>query len=193
MFLTTARTPGVYTFQVIFYPNGNMLYQYLDMQQTLNSATIGMENAAGDDGLQVVFSNAYMHNNLAISYRLPDATWISENPVVGTIPAGGSQPVTVTFDATGLTVGTDYSANLFVDANHPDVDAPLVVPASLSVQFADSAVLILSPASLTYAETQINTTVYDTITARNGGLLTLNANRSRARAACLLSPPPARP
>ena len=38
---------GPYTFQIILYRNGRIVYQYLDMQGTrLNESTIGMQNAA---------------------------------------------------------------------------------------------------------------------------------------------------
>ena len=56
-------TPGLYTFQVILNASGSVLCQYLDMRQTLNSSTIGMENADGSDGLQVVFNANYIHND----------------------------------------------------------------------------------------------------------------------------------
>jgi hypothetical protein len=166
-------TPGLYTFQVILYPNGNMLYQYLDMQTTLNSATIGIENATGTDGLQTVYDAAYVHNNLAVLFKLPDAPWISESPVTGTIPPGGTQNVTVTFNATGLTTGDTYSALLSIDPSHPDVTGVIDVPASLKVQLASSAVLILNKSTVSFPATQINTTRRDTITAKNGGATTL--------------------
>lgn len=41
------------TFQIILYPNGRIVYQYLSMTGLLNSATIGMQNATRDDGLVV--------------------------------------------------------------------------------------------------------------------------------------------
>ncbi|MGA9115306.1 MAG: S8 family serine peptidase [Bacteroidota bacterium] len=189
-------TPGRYTFQVMMYQNGSILVQYLDMQQTLNSATIGIENQDGTMGLQVVYNAAYMHNNLAILFHLPDAPWISENPLGGTIPGGSAQDITVSFNAAGLTVGTTYNANLFVEASHPDVAGPYVIPASLSIELADSAVLILESSTVTFAATQINTTVRDTLTAKNGGLQTLtississtNGDMAVAPAGATLSP-----
>ncbi|MFN0158127.1 MAG: S8 family serine peptidase [Bacteroidota bacterium] len=166
--------PGVYTYQVILYENGSMLCQYLSMQQTLTSATIGIENADGTMGLQVVHSAAYMHDNLAILFHLPDAPWISENPTSGTIPPSSIQDITVEFNAGGLTAGTNYSANIFLEAQHPDVEGAYTIPASLSIELADSAVLIVNKGSITYPATQINTTRHDTIIARNGGLQTLS-------------------
>jgi hypothetical protein len=60
---------------------------------------------------------------------ISDVTWLSEDPVAGTVPAGGSLPITVTFDATGLSVG-DYFAGLRV---RPDGAPRFDVPVTLHV------------------------------------------------------------
>jgi len=124
---------GLYTFQIIINSEGQALYQYLSMQQTLNSATIGFENATGTVGLQTVYNNTYMHDSLAILVAKPNAPWLSENPNFGVIPANSSINIQVTFDAGGLTVGTTYYANIFVDPDHSDVVGTIPIPASLTV------------------------------------------------------------
>ncbi len=48
-----------------------------------------------------------------------DIPWASVNPTAGTTPGGGTTPVNVTFDSTGLAIGT-YTGNLCVDSNDPD-------------------------------------------------------------------------
>ncbi len=45
-----------------------------------------------------------------------DVPWLSEDLTGGTVPSGGSTPVTVTMDATGLTGGT-YAGNVCVTTN----------------------------------------------------------------------------
>jgi len=66
-----------------------------------------------------------------------DVPWLSVSPTSGTTAAGASTPVTVTFDSTGLAVGT-YNANLCVTSNDPDPGPGngtelVVVPVSLTV------------------------------------------------------------
>jgi PKD repeat protein len=57
--------------------------------------------------------------------------WLSENPTSGTVPPGGCQDVTVTFDSSGLTPGA-YTGTLRIDSN--DTQTPVVnVPVELTV------------------------------------------------------------
>jgi hypothetical protein len=58
---------------------------------------------------------------------ITDVPWLSEDPVAGTVPAGGSLPITVTFDATGLSVG-DYFASLRIrPIGAPKFDVPVTM------------------------------------------------------------------
>ena len=66
-----------------------------------------------------------------------DVPWLSEVPTSGTTTGGGSTPVQVTFNATGLALGT-YTANLCVNSNDPDPGpgngtAQVIVPVQLVV------------------------------------------------------------
>ncbi len=165
---------GPYTFEVMLYANGQVICQYQSMVAPLDNATIGIENATGTAGLQTVFNAAYMHDNLAIKFFVPDAPWLSETPGTGIIPPGNSQNITVTFDATGLTTGDLYNGMIFIDPHHPDVQGTINVAASLKVQLATTAVLVLNKGTVNFPAQQINTTRRDTITAKNGGATTLN-------------------
>lgn len=169
-----SSTPGRYSFQAILKPNGEVLFQYKSMTGTLNSATIGVENAAGTVALQVVYNAAYIHDNLAVRIYLPDAPWLSESPLSGKIPPLSTQNIQVTFDATGLTQGTTYNANIFVDATHPDVASPFAIPASLKVNPASGPLMILARTSVTFPATEVGSTSRDSVTVRNGGNATLN-------------------
>ncbi len=120
--------PGdpTYTFQAILYPSGRVLYQYLSMNDILDSATLGIQNANRDIGLQVVFNAAYVHDNLAVEIsRTPE--WLSTIPEGGTIPAGESRNISVGFDSENLELGS-YDGNLRLSSNDPDegvIDIPV--------------------------------------------------------------------
>ncbi len=166
--------PGRYSVQVMLKPNGEVLCQYKTMIGTLSSATIGLENAAGTVALRTVFNAAYIHNNMAIRFYLPDAGWMSENPSLGRINPNTSQNITVTFDANGLLQGTTYNANIVMDVTHPDVSGSISIPASLRIISASGPLIIVARTSVTFPATEIGTTSRDSVTVRNGGSATLN-------------------
>ncbi|RQV93237.1 hypothetical protein EH220_08440, partial [bacterium] len=55
------NTSDPYTFEVILYDDGRILFQYDEMLGTLTSSTVGIESAPGLDGLQIAFNEAYIH------------------------------------------------------------------------------------------------------------------------------------
>ena len=80
-----------------------------------------------------------------------DVPWLSEAPIIGTVTPGGSMPVQVTFDSTGLAAGA-YNANLCVTSNDPDAGPGngtelVVVPVTLTVE--EPSNLICNPAAIT--------------------------------------------
>ena len=106
-----------YSFQVILYPDGTIVYQYLTMNGDLNSATVGIENARGTDGLQVVYNAPYIEDGLAIHFS-PVGSLLNVNPAAGMLVEGGSQDVVVTFGSEQAAYG-QYLLNLYVAANDP--------------------------------------------------------------------------
>ena len=120
------------TFQVILNADGTILFQYLTMSD-VTSATVGIENSDGTVGLQVVYNAAYIHDNLAIRFDFtpPPAPWLTVTPTSGSVPAGGSVDLQVTFDATDTPVGT-YTGSIVVTGNVAG-GAPLTIPATFIV------------------------------------------------------------
>ena len=58
---------GSLTFQAILDSDGSILFQYDDLNATLDSATIGIEDATGGNGLQVAYNETYVADDLAVS------------------------------------------------------------------------------------------------------------------------------
>ena len=58
---------GALTFEVILESDGSILYQYEEMSGTLDSATVGVENFNGTDGLEIAFNESYVEDGLAVS------------------------------------------------------------------------------------------------------------------------------
>lgn len=156
---------GPYTFQVILYPSGRIVYQYLDMQGTrLNEATVGMQNAAKDDGLTVVFNDAYVHNGLAVQLSvLPE--YMTVNPTTGTVPAGGSAVLNVNFDTNGMFGGT-YDGAIRIASNDPDETVKLV-PTHLTA--VGTPHVAAQPASLDFGSVYVGLTADRNVVLRNVG------------------------
>lgn len=78
----------IYTnyFQAILYQNGEIEFQYQNLNaQDLTSATIGIEDSTGNSGLEIVFNNYFLQNNLAVKiYHLdvvpPEIHWVQDLP-----------------------------------------------------------------------------------------------------------------
>jgi subtilisin family serine protease len=80
---------GNYTFQAILNADGSIQFQYQSMTGTLNSATIGIENHAGNGGLQVAYNTNYAQNGLAV--LIDDA---AGQPTFNTVNLSSGQAVT---------------------------------------------------------------------------------------------------
>lgn len=168
-----------YSYEYILKPSGEILVQYLAMGisgGTLSSSTIGIENQTGTVGLQVAYNAAYLHNELALRFFAPDAIWITEEPVTGTLLPHANQNISVTFNASGLFVDTTYKANLFLEANHPDVFGSSKISASLRVAFADSALLLVNKSSFDFGAVPLFETRKETLKVTNGGMTTLTVS-----------------
>jgi hypothetical protein len=111
-------TPPFYKFQVILYPNGQIVYQYHTLGVTTNSCTIGIQNATKDDGLTVVHNDSsYPHEELAILFQsAPD--WLSVSPGSGVVPAGECVDLTLAMDACEMPDG-DHQAVMTITSNDP--------------------------------------------------------------------------
>jgi hypothetical protein len=119
------------TFQIILNYDGTILYQY-ETVTTNSGCTVGIENHAGSDGLQIAFNADYLHSNMAILFtdNLADP-WLEVTPTSGTVPGGNSDLLDVIFNATDLEVGV-YTGSITVTSNDPSDDT-IVIPVTLEV------------------------------------------------------------
>jgi uncharacterized membrane protein len=77
---------------------------------------------------------------MAARAPLADVPWLSENPTSGSLGAGSTQPITVTFDTASLAPG-EYLADLDVLSN--DLDEPsITLPVTLTVLEMTEGVLL---------------------------------------------------
>ena len=81
-----------HTFEVILEERtGNVLVQYLSMNGDLDSATVGIENATGDDGLTANFNALCVHNELSVLFSTGQLfDFASVEPATGYVAPGES-------------------------------------------------------------------------------------------------------
>ncbi|HOY83446.1 MAG TPA: PKD domain-containing protein, partial [Rhodoglobus sp.] len=106
-----------YTFQAILRPNGTIIYQYLSMVGDLTSATVGIENDTGTDGLQVAYNAPYVEDGLAIAFA-PVGRILTVSPTSGYLLPGNHQDVVVTL-GDGSDIAGEFSLYIYVSANDP--------------------------------------------------------------------------
>ncbi|MEQ8970015.1 MAG: calcium-binding protein [Coleofasciculus sp. C1-SOL-03] len=124
-------TGGSLTFQAILDSDGSILYQYDEMNATLTSATIGIENADASEGVQVAYNQSYVHDDLAVSIvptpgtPQPQRVVLRPGDTVTNIDFGNQKiPPTPIFGTRGddiLTI-TDSPVIVFALAGDDEVD-----------------------------------------------------------------------
>ncbi|RMZ49155.1 hypothetical protein EB821_03785 [Candidatus Marinimicrobia bacterium PRS2] len=92
-----------YDFQFVLYSDGKIDLNYNTITGT-HSATIGIQDANGANGLEVAFDQAYLHDGLSLKFS-QGPEWISVTPPTGQVDAGSSETLVVEANATGLDDG----------------------------------------------------------------------------------------
>jgi hypothetical protein len=125
----------VFTFQIVLDQNGTIRYNYLSMDTDTEddhaSASIGIENAAGEVGVQVVSDAPYVEDSLSTVIAATPDFITDVTPASGTLGGGESEDVSVTFDATDIDPGT-YETGLALSTNDLD-ESSVEVPSTLTV------------------------------------------------------------
>lgn len=108
---------GSLTFQIVLFSNGKIMFYYNNMVGTLNSATVGIENATGTVGLQLAYNANYVKNNLAVKISA-DPDWLSTSNFSGTLGQNETAAVVLEFRSEDYPAG-EYSMDVKVTSNDP--------------------------------------------------------------------------
>lgn len=124
---------GSLTFQIVLKSNDRIMFYYNNLNATLNSATVGIENGMGSDGLQIAYNAAYLANNLAVQLAA-DPEWLTLNNYSGTIYSGNSVNVGLMINTDGLELG-EYTMDMEITTNDP-ANILMVVPITMTIDNA---------------------------------------------------------
>jgi len=134
---------GSLTFQIVLFSSGRIMIYYNTMNAVLNSATVGIENATGTVGLQVVFNANYVQNNMALKIEAAPE-WLIANRFSGMLYSGNSVAVQLTFKAEDFPMG-NYSMDMVITSNSPTnptitvpIQMQIAIPVELGIFRADA-------------------------------------------------------
>ncbi len=120
---------GPYTFEVILYESGNILLQYLQLENAQHDYTVGIQNLSGDDGLTIAHNEPYLHDSLAVLIR--QHNWTAITPTSGTISAQSSTTLLLTLRTIDFPLGI-FQANVQIESNDPD-ESIVYIPITMTV------------------------------------------------------------
>ncbi|NBB79572.1 MAG: hypothetical protein GVY36_09025, partial [Verrucomicrobia bacterium] len=134
---------GTYTYQAVLHSSGLIEFFYKEMVGNLESATVGLENSDGTEGLEIAHNEPYVQNGLAVRISQGPAYFVKVFPLNGTTTAGHNTPLNVRFNAFDLTPGT-YTADIDI-AHDGTGDTPWSVPAILKITNPPSQIELTAP------------------------------------------------
>ena len=111
---------SVYSFQIVIHATGEININYGTMIGDVNSATVGIQNAAGNSGLQMAYNSSYVHEDLTtIIKKAPE--WVGLNELnnyelSGDLLEGSSDEINIIAQNNGLLDGV-YNAYLNISSN----------------------------------------------------------------------------
>jgi hypothetical protein len=108
---------GPYSFEVIIYDNGNMIFQYLNLDSLVADYTVGIQNHTANDGLTIAHNENYLKDSLAI--LISKHSWLTVEPTSGQIAANGSMDLTLSIQTDNFPLG-DFYAAIQIESNDPD-------------------------------------------------------------------------
>jgi YVTN family beta-propeller protein len=159
------------------YVNGNPIcngvydidvYDTQDAPMYIGYGPFGEEYADGKIDELNIFNRAISTEEVTELYQgglSGDTPWLSVDPDSGSVPTGGTAPVAVNFDATGLQPDV-YTATLSITSNDP-LQPLLTVPVTLTV-VAEQAGVSITPAEAAQTGSPGETIAY-TLTLTNLG------------------------
>jgi len=136
--------PGTYDFEIVLHNTGDVDINYRAMQGYLTSATIGMQNNEGTDGLQVAYNDPYVADQLSLKIRrVIDWLTITSQPneLEGELYDGESAEFMLEVNSAGLSEGS-YDASIYIDTNAESI---VTIPVSLTVDPFANQVTITVP------------------------------------------------
>jgi len=122
---------GTYDFEVIISENGRIKMQYHTLEGDLDTCTIGIQKYNFSDGLQILYNDVYLEEDLAIEIKQV-VDWLSISPASGVVPGYVQQNLQLTASSANLEIG-QYSCDLIFHSSDP-LQQLVIVPVIFNVE-----------------------------------------------------------
>jgi len=132
---------GFQTFQAILQKNGNITFQYKDLNGDIESGShapaVGVQDGGAGMYEEVAptddFALDAAMDQRAIKFSAQDQKWLSVSPAQGSIPPDSFKRVTIQGDSSELASGESHQAQLLVVHDASNYDSPVQHPVTMHV------------------------------------------------------------
>ena len=126
---------GMFDFQVVLHKNKMIDINYRNMDGYTTSATIGIQNSNGSDGIQIVYNDDYVHENLRLTFK-PNNQWLAPINDSNTLSFGEQAIYDVQIDSNEINSQNEVSY-ILIESNSSQPN--IVIP--VNVSFIDNTVV----------------------------------------------------
>ncbi|MDP2960497.1 MAG: hypothetical protein Q8N71_03645, partial [candidate division Zixibacteria bacterium] len=126
---------GLYTFQVILTKEGSIDFQYKQLSQPNDPATVGIQNEDGTIALLISYNQDFLQDTLRLRINPP---YLFYSPVRGNINPGEMQSIKLLFDSYFLSSGLYRGALKLYSQDKNHTLNPVSIPAILNIDTTTS-------------------------------------------------------
>jgi len=121
---------SVYDFQIVLYATGDIRLNYRNMEGYTNSATIGMQDSNGENGVLVNYNYSLAESEYSVLInRMP--SWLEASPLSGIVAPQEVSEIYLDIESNGLAVG-EYSYDLKIETNDFE-NSVIYIPINLNI------------------------------------------------------------
>ena len=115
---------------MVLYPTGEIIFNYRNMEGYTNSATIGIQDSSGENGLLVSYNYSLVEDEYSILINnMP--SWLEVSPLEGTVAPEQVSEIFLDIYSQGLVAG-EYNYDLQIETNDYE-NSIITIPIYLSI------------------------------------------------------------
>ena len=121
---------SIYDFQIVLYSTGDIKLNYRSMEGSTNSATIGMQNASGNNGVLANYNYSLPESEYSILInKMP--SWLEVSPLDGVVAPQEVSEIYLDITSNGLAIG-EYSYDIKIETNDYE-NSVIYIPVNLDI------------------------------------------------------------